>query len=68
MLKVKQDKKINEYHVQFIVWESVEATNEEEAKEILKDKIKHLHNDLDAVEIQAVDIYNPKSRDYYLNS
>lgn len=64
MLKVKQDKKVNEYFVQFLVWESVEATSEAEAKEILEDKIKHLHNDLDAVEIQAVDIYNPKSRDY----
>ena len=64
MIKVKQEKKINEYHVQFIVWESVEATSEEEAKEILKDKIKHLHNDLDAVELFGIDIYNPKSRDY----
>ena len=59
--------KINEYHVQFIVWESVEATNEQEAQEILKDKIKHLHNDLDAVEINGLDIYNPKSRDYIFN-
>ena len=42
--------------------------HEHQAKEILKDKIKHLHNDLDAVEIQAMDIYNPKSRDYYLNT
>ena len=37
MLKVKQDKKVNEYFVQFLVWESVEATSEAEAKEILED-------------------------------
>tara|TARA_S200002703_G_scaffold135513_1_gene124425 strand:+ start:22 stop:228 length:207 start_codon:yes stop_codon:yes gene_type:complete len=67
MLEVKQDKKINEYDVQFIVWESVEATSEAEAIEIVKHKIKHMHHQLEGVEINGLDIYNPKSRDYLFN-
>ncbi len=67
MIEVKQKEKVNEYDVQFVVWESVEATSEQEASEILKDKIKHLHHQLESVEIQAMDIYNPKSKDYIFN-
>ena len=67
MEKVKQENKINVYDVQFIIWESIEATSEQEASEILKDKIKHLHHQLESVEIQAMDIYNPKSKDYIFN-
>ena len=63
-----EDKKVNEYDVQFVIWETVEATSEQEATTILKDKIKHMHHQLNAVEIQAIDIYNPKSEDYIFNS
>ena len=63
-----ENKKVNEYDVQFVIWETVEATSEQEATTILKDKIKHMHHQLDAVEIQAIDIYNPKSEDYIFNS
>ena len=67
MIEVKQKEKVNEYYVQFVVWESVEATSEAEAVEIVKHKITHLHNELDSVEINGLDIYNPKSRDYIFN-
>ena len=62
MKEVKQ--KINEYDVQFVVWESVEATSEQEAIKIVKDKIKHMHHQLEGVEINGLDIYNTKSIDY----
>ena len=64
MIEVKQKEKVNEYDVQFIVWESVEATSKEEAIEIVKHKIKHMHHQLEGVEIDGEDIYNPKSIDY----
>lgn len=67
MLKVKQVKKVNEYFVNLSVWDYVEATSEAEAIEILKDKVKHLHNEPIEVEVNARDIYNEKSEDYYLN-
>ena len=67
MLKVKQAKKVNEYFVNLSVWDYVEATSEAEAIEILRDKVKHLHNEPIEVEVNARDIYNEKSEDYYLN-
>ena len=67
MLKVKQDKKVNEYFVNLSVWDYIEATSEAEAIEILRDKVKHLHNEPIEVEVNARDIYNEKSEDYYLN-
>ena len=67
MLKVKQNKKVNEYFVNLSVWDYVEATSEAEAIEILRDKVKHLHNEPTEVEVNARDIYNEKSEDYYLN-
>tara|TARA_A200000159_G_C7122439_1_gene255374 strand:+ start:399 stop:605 length:207 start_codon:yes stop_codon:yes gene_type:complete len=67
MLEVKQDKKVNEYFVNLSVWDYVEATSEAEAIEILRDKVKHLHNEPIEVEVNARDIYNEKSEDYYLN-
>ena len=67
MLEVKQDKKVNEYFVNLSVWDYVEATSEAEAIEILRDKVKHLHNEPIEVEVNARDIYNKKSEDYYLN-
>jgi len=67
MLEVKQAKKVNEYFVNLSVWDYVEATSEAEAIEILRDKVKHLHNEPIEVEVNARDIYNEKSEDYYLN-
>lgn len=67
MLKVKQAKKVNEYFVNLSVWDYIEATSEAEAIEILRDKVKHLHNEPIEVEVNARDIYNEKSEDYYLN-
>ena len=67
MIKVKQNKKVNEYFVNLSVWDYIEATSEAEAIEILRDKVKHLHNEPIEVEVNARDIYNEKSEDYYLN-
>jgi|13_taG_2_1085334.scaffolds.fasta_scaffold58729_1 hypothetical protein len=67
MIEVKQKEKVNEYFINLSVWDYVEATSQEEAIQIMKDKVKHLHNEITELEVNAKDIYNENSEDYYLN-
>jgi len=59
---------INTYYVNFSVWDHVEAKSREEAVAIVKDRIKHLHNELVKADLDGSDIYNEDSEDYIFNS
>ena len=63
----RKKKPVNEYYVELLAWDYIEAASEEEAAEILKDRIRHVCTERNKVELNASDIYNPESPDYIDN-